>query len=169
MQSQTRLTDLLDSNSDASQAKIDFDLQNQKLESIRQIIGDFEKDIAVLELKHGQAEQELNNAEDRIGKGLSDEEMTIGKATLVIAPSVAPQRLDVEERRLVEAVENKLAEQLSKLAEIEKTLVRLMELAQRVDTGTLADAGSGIEDIPAYLERLRVLNEEALPERRPIP
>lgn len=165
-QSQTRLTDLLDPNSDASQAKIAFDLQDQKLEAIRQAIGDFEKDIAVLELTHGQAEQELKKAEDRIGKGLSEEEMALGKATLVIAPSVAPQRLDVEERRLVEAVENRLAEQLSKLAEIEKTLVRLMELAQRADTGTLADTGSGIEDIPTYLERLRVLNEEALPEKR---
>ena len=41
-----------------------------------------------------------------------------------------------------------------------------MESAKRVDTGALTDVGSNLEDVPHYLERLRVLNEEALPEKR---
>jgi uncharacterized protein YPO0396 len=41
-----------------------------------------------------------------------------------------------------------------------------MEKAASVDTGALVDVGSDIEDVPHYLERLRVLNEEALPEKR---
>ena len=37
--------------------------------------------------------------------------------------------------------------------------------AKRVDTGALVEIGAEIQDIPGYLERLRVLNEEALPEK----
>lgn len=40
-----------------------------------------------------------------------------------------------------------------------------MELAKRVDNGALTDIGSNIEDVSHYLERLRVLVEEALPEK----
>ncbi len=41
-----------------------------------------------------------------------------------------------------------------------------MEIAKRVDTGALVEIGSTIDDVPHYLERLRVLTEEALPEKR---
>jgi uncharacterized protein YPO0396 len=40
-----------------------------------------------------------------------------------------------------------------------------MANAKRVDTGALAEAGTEIQDVPAYLERLRALTEEALPEK----
>jgi uncharacterized protein YPO0396 len=47
----------------------------------------------------------------------------------------------------------------------QQRLIRFMEGAQRVDTGALAETGTELADVPDYLERLRVLNEEALPEK----
>jgi len=40
-----------------------------------------------------------------------------------------------------------------------------MGKAQQADTGALIDTGTTLSDIPDYLERLRVLNDEALPEK----
>ena len=164
--SQERLAGLLNPKSDASQAKTAYDDENSKLEAIRQNISDLEKEVAVLDAKHGQAEHERDKAQERIGKGLSDEEAMLAKKNLVVATDVPAQRLDLEERRYVTEVDNKLNEQLARVTDIEQRLVRLMESALRVDTGALADIGSDIEDMSHYLERLRVLNEEALPEKR---
>ncbi len=85
---------------------------------------------------------------------------------LAVSPNVPAQRLDVEERRLTTDVDSRLNKQVEAVTTIELELVRLMGKARQVDTGALADTGSEIQDIPAYLERLRVLNEEALPEKR---
>lgn len=40
-----------------------------------------------------------------------------------------------------------------------------MSDALKVDTGALAEVGRELVDVPRYLERLRVLTEEALPEK----
>jgi uncharacterized protein YPO0396 len=125
-----------------------------------------QNEIAVLESRHDHAEQERDKAHERIGAGLSDDEMSLGKTHLVVSPGVAAQRLDVEERRLTTDVETKLGKQVEAVTAIELELVRLMGKARQADTGALADTGLEIQDIPAYLERLRVLNEEALPEKR---
>jgi len=51
-------------------------------------------------------------------------------------------------------------------AVVAQQLVRAMNGAKRVDTGELAEAGTELQDVPAYLERLRTLREEALPDKR---
>ena len=164
--SEERIAALLDPKSDASQAKALYDAENRVLESMREDISQRQNEIAVLESQHAHAEQERDKAHERIGAGLSDDEMSLGKAHLAVSPNVVAQRLDVEERRLTMEVESKLNKQVEAVTTIELELVRLMGKARQVDTGALADTGSEIQDIEAYLERLRVLNEEALPEKR---
>ncbi|MCG8652089.1 MAG: hypothetical protein MI861_19780, partial [Pirellulales bacterium] len=164
--SQQRLAALLDPNSDASQAKTAYDAENLKLESIRRAISDFDKRMVELDLEFSRAEQERDKASERIGRGISEEETSLAKKHLGDAADVPTQRLDVEERRLVSLMEDKLAQQLARVADSQQRLVRLMESALRADTGALTEVGSGIDDIPHYLDRLRVLNEEALPEKR---
>lgn len=44
-----------------------------------------------------------------------------------------------------------------------------MSDALKVDTGALAEVGRELVDLPRYLERLRVLTEEALPETQALP
>jgi uncharacterized protein YPO0396 len=165
-QSEERLAALLDPNSDASQAKALYDAENRTLESMREDISERQNEIAVLESQHDQAEQERDKADERTGAGLSDDEMSLAKAHLAISPNVAAQRLDVEERRLTTDVDSKLNKHIDTVKTIELDLVRLMGKARQVDTGALVDTGSEIDDVPVYLERLRVLNDEALPEKR---
>src|SRR5690606_18669397 len=104
--------------------------------------------------------------EARIGSGLSDEETQLAEKELKVSDEVDSKDLSDAERDTQESVDKRLHEQLERVADSEKRLVRFMDAARGVDTGALADVGSDIEDIPHYLERLRVLNEEALPEKR---
>ncbi len=163
--SQERLAALLDPHSDTSQAKSAYDDERGKLDSIRKHIRDLEKTLAVLEEKRSQADGERDKAAQRIGKGLNEEESTLAKKKLTIASDIDAKQLDSAERKATEDIDQKLNRQLERVTEHEKRLVRLMEVSKRADTGALAETGSDLEDITDYLERLRVLNEEALPEK----
>lgn len=61
-------------------------------------------------------------------------------------------------RREVESLEGKLKNLMLELA-------RRMSDAKKEDTGALSEVGRNLEDVPLYLDRLRVLTEEALPEK----
>lgn len=164
--SRERLSALLDPNSDASQAKSRYELENQRLDALRQRLSDQRTEIAVFETKLSDAKHEINKACSRKGNGLTEEELLHSNKHFNLNPEIAPKRLRDEEDRLAKAIEDKLGEQAKRDADIEQQLVRKMEHAKRVDSGALSDVGSSIEDVPFYLERLRVLNEEALPEKR---
>ena len=163
--SKQRLASLLVPDSDASQAKVDYDTDRKKLDEIRKVISEFEQAIAVLGEKHTRADEARENAVQRVGRGLSEEQTALAEKNLPIKSDIDAQQLDDAERNVVRTVDKKLEEQQKRVADQEKRLVRLMEAALRVDTGALADTGSELADINDYLERLRVLNEEALPEK----
>jgi uncharacterized protein YPO0396 len=71
-----------------------------------------------------------------------------------------------EERKWGRVVGDKLDKYSEREKEIEKQLVRRMGLAKNVDTGALSEVGTDVEDVPYFLERLKVLTDEALPEKR---
>nr|8DK1_C Chain C, JetC [Pseudomonas aeruginosa PA14]8DK1_D Chain D, JetC [Pseudomonas aeruginosa PA14] len=52
-----------------------------------------------------------------------------------------------------------------KLGDQKTELAKRMSDALKADTGALAEVGRELVDVPRYLERLRVLTEEALPEK----
>jgi uncharacterized protein YPO0396 len=164
--SQERLAALLDPRSDATEAKAAYDIEREQLQAIAGKMSDLDKDIAVLEAQASQARQNRDNCEESIGKGLSEAELTLAKTRLGQAQNIPAQRLNAEERRISAKVESETTERLARVAENQQNVVRRMEKAKSVDNGALADVGSSIEDVPHYLERLRILNEESLPEKR---
>lgn len=164
--SEDRLQSLLDPNSGASQAKNKYEKEKKILDSLREKLGDQRSEIAVFESKLSDALQREGFVRDRLGNGLSDYESEIARQFLNIDQDIPVQKLDLEERRISKDVEEQLNKQIARDAEIEQQLVRRMEIAKRVDTGALVEVGSTIDDVPHYLERLRVLTEEALPEKR---
>jgi uncharacterized protein YPO0396 len=164
--SRQRLAELLDPQSDACQAKEAYEIENQKLDSLRESIGELEKKVAILEAHSTRAEQEHDKAYARIGSGLTDEEKSLAEKHLAITPNLPAEDLGDAERDMSRDIDEKLGTHLERVASLEKRLVHLMDGAKQVDTGALADIGSDIEDIPHYVDRLRVLNEEALPEKR---
>jgi uncharacterized protein YPO0396 len=161
-----RLEGLLDPKSDTSHAKLQYEHENDKLETLRQKISDHRSEIAVFNDKRCSAEQACEDARIRSESRLEDNEEALAAKHLKVEAEVPPQRLIESERRLAKEIESQLDEQLIRDADIEQQLVRKMENAKRVDTGALVEVGSIIDEVPVYLERLRVLTEEALPEKR---
>jgi uncharacterized protein YPO0396 len=161
-----RLDGLLDPKSDTSHAKLQYEHENDKLETLRQKISDHRSEIAVFNDKRSSAEQACQDARIRSEGRLGDHEEALASKHLRVEAEVPPQRLIESERRLAKEIESQLDEQLIRDADIEQQLVRKMENAKRVDTGALVEVGSIIDEVPVYLERLRVLTEEALPEKR---
>jgi uncharacterized protein YPO0396 len=161
-----RLEGLLDPKSDTSHAKLQYEHENDKLETLRQKISDHRSEIAVFNDKRCSAEQACQDARIRSESRLEDNEEALAAKHLKVEAEVPPQRLIESERRLAKEIESQLDEQLIRDADIEQQLVRKMENAKRVDTGALVEVGSIIDEVPVYLERLRVLTEEALPEKR---
>lgn len=164
--SRLRLAELLDPESDAGQAKEAYETEIRRLDSIREGIGELERRVAVLEEKSAHAEQEHDKAYARIGGGLTNEETALAEEHLAVPPSLPAEDLGDAERDMNRAIDDKLSKHIDRVADIEKRLVHLMDVAKQMDTGALADVGSEMDDIPQYLDRLRVLNDEALPEKR---
>ncbi len=164
--SNERLQTLLDPDSDASQARARYATENQHLESIRKSIEAQRTELGVFESKLTDAEQEVARAKSRTGKGLTEDELLLANKRFELPPQLHPKRLRDEEERAAKEAENRLNEQLTRDAEIAQQLVRKMEIAKRVDSGALADVGSDLDDVTHYLDRLRILQDEALPEKR---
>ena len=163
--SQDRLTGLLDPNSDTSRAKSAYDAEQAKLNEIDKNISKLQSTIAVLEEKQKNAETERNKAIARQGAGLDDDEQQLASKKLPIASDIKSDPLDEAERDAARKVDEKLRKLNERVMEDEKRVVRAMEAAKREDTGALADAGSELEDVPAYLQQLKVLEDEALPQK----
>ena len=164
--SKHRLSALLDPKSDASQAKAAYESVQSELEAIQEQARGLEKDIAVLDSKRSQAMEEIEKAQARAGQGLSEDEEKLASKHLGILPDLTARDLGDAERDMRDLLDKKHTDQLNRVSECQKRLVQLMERAKRVDTGALAEVESDIDDIPQFLNRLRVLNEEALPDKR---
>ena len=164
--SESRRDSLLDPNSDTSRAKAEFDAANTSFDKLQDSAKTLGEEIAVLDHKAGAAKEELEKATQRIGKGLSEEESLLALSKLPI-----PEGASASEMVDLERTENgKIAEQLKKqsarVAEHERQLVKFMGKAKAVDTGALSEVGEDLPDVDDYIERLRVLNNEALPKKR---
>jgi uncharacterized protein YPO0396 len=164
--SQNRLQALHDPNSDAAQAKLQFERESEQLKHIEGGIRQLEIKIGVLAKEREDALAEMQKAERRIGRGLSDDERKLAQKDMAVAPDLTAKDVGDAERATGESIDKKLARHQEKAMDHEKRLVHLMAKAKQVDTGALAEVGGEVSDIPEYLERLRTLNEEALPEKR---
>ncbi|NUN61170.1 MAG: AAA family ATPase [Burkholderiaceae bacterium] len=81
-------------------------------------------------------------------------------------PVLDGDNLEAQERDAGVAVQAKTTEADKKLGTLHQEIVRQMGKAKAEDRGALADHGQEVDALPHYLQRLRVLEEEALPEKR---
>ncbi len=163
--SEVRLRDLLAPDSDSSKAKAAYDQEKQKLEQIEHKITEINIATARLDERKEVASHQHQKAQNRVGDGLSEELEASTKKQLPIDPEIKAEDLNDAERTALNKVEQDLEGQLNRESDSERRLVGLMGKAQQADTGALTETATDLADIPDYLERLRVLNEEALPEK----
>lgn len=165
-QCENKLQQLLAPDSDISGAKQALDDVVKRVEKI-----DGQR-IRTIELqtrisgKLEQAKKEQDKAFRKAEVGIPDEYRSSlsGYFSLVKLNQVADIS-DIERQELT-----KLQTELDKLknrsTSLTNELVRKMSDAQREDRGALAEVGRDLDDVPEYLQRLKLLTEEALPEKR---
>ena len=164
-QLQDRLAQLTAPDSSAAKAKKDFEEVQEALKAINRQINQTREKRGEVEGQRKNSEHNKDIAFSLTGKGLSDEQLALAAKNL---PDLELEKLEQLER--IKDEENRqlqttIATLTHKRSDLEKQLVRMMELAQKVDNGALAEAGTDIQDIPVYLNRLNVLTSEALPEK----
>lgn len=120
------------------------------------------------EIKKDQqlAEQQKSKAFRKAEAGLNEEQRQLAQRNF---PPVTPEQLheilDLERQALAD-LQSLLDTLKDKRARLGKDLTRCMSDAQREDRGALSEVGRELEDVPQYIDRLKQLTEEALPEKR---
>lgn len=160
-----RLGNLTRPDSDASVAKAKLDeAQTVESELDKQLKAASKITIRLdTNLKLAQAAE--RQAQQTAQQGLQDEERALCAAHF---PTVALEQLPnihELERQHVQELQSKIEGVKGELHRLNLELTKRMSEAKRVDTGALAEAGADLDDIPAYLQRLQQLTEEALPEK----
>jgi uncharacterized protein YPO0396 len=162
---QERLEILSEPESDTEKARRQWEEGDGQLKALR--AREREVDVAKREQESCRAQwiKERERLYQLIGEGLNEVQRALAAQHLAVSPHDAVEQLpDIErkaERAIVGAIES-LGDDLRSCGQL---LVRQMANAKRLDTGALAEAGTEIQDVPTYLEQLRQLTEEALPEK----
>jgi len=163
---QEKLQSLLDPDSDTEKAR-------ERWEKAKENLGGFATQVKENEVKKARqqdrcdsARQKKENEFQRIGDGLGNEQKILADKYFDIPGVKDINNLADIERRATENLQEKINKLKDKVSDNESKLGRLMERAKTVDSGALAEAGSEMIDVPGYLEQLKILNDEALPEKQ---
>lgn len=159
-----RLEVLMDPNSSVAKAKREFDDAEEQLGKVRTVIKELENQRIRLDERRKTVRENQRKAFERIGEGLADEQQKLVDEYLPL-PDANVERLDELERGERQRIASLVDASEKRKGQLQQKLVRQMVEAKNIDTGSLCEAGTEIPDIPHYLDRLRVLNEEALPEK----
>jgi uncharacterized protein YPO0396 len=161
-----RLEALTAPDSDAFKAEAHWRAADAQLRELREQEKQDGIKKGLLEGERKGAERQRQRAVDRLSRPLDDEQCALAAEHL---GSPDPERLDEfsEMERIANEAQRKRLELLSgQLKKCEQDLVRQMGTAQKLDTGALSEVGTDMDDVPSYIERLRVLTNEALPEKQ---
>lgn len=162
---QAHLLELTAPASDIEHARNAWETARQRMQTLQDQRVALKTRIALLDNAIEQANSEIDRIRRRIGDGLDEARKSLAADHLQPSQSDNPSELDDLERRETERVRQQIKRLSDQRARIEQQLIRDMSRAKAADTGALAEAGTELQDMPAYRERLRVLNEEALPEK----
>lgn len=129
-----------------------------QLQSASKTIGGLEKSLETARTSQRQARQGAQ-------QGMSDQERE--RCGLHFPTMTQEQLPDIGEleRQHRRKLQQEIESVKGKLHDLSIELTKRMSDAKRVDTGALAEVGTDLDDIPAYLQRLQELTEEALPEK----
>jgi uncharacterized protein YPO0396 len=163
---QSRLAALTDPTCDTELARQNWQEAASALDEAREKETRCKTVAAVLADRKADAEGQRERYFRRIGEGLTDAQRSIADQALQVPVAEALPDLDELERNAAEKARKDLEGLEGELKACELRLTSQMGTAKKVDTGALAEAATDLEDVPTYLERLRVLTEEALPDKQ---
>lgn len=161
-----QLAALIDPESDTAKLKQQWEQGLTQLNKLELELKKAERAVMRLEQELEQAKTELARARTRTGQGLNDEQRNLAQSHFTQATQDNLADIVNIERAHYESVQNQIDTLVLNRTDALTLLSQRMSDAKSVDRGALSEVGRELEDVPAYLERLRVLEEEALPEKR---
>ena len=166
---QDKLAALLNPQSDTAQAKALWESARHLSDQADEARRALEQQHAALQVEHRSAEKKQADCVARLA-ALPVNAPTLDDKRAQSWPGGLPKldcdQLDAQERAARDALDVRLGKQGSQLSSLRNDLVRQMARAQKEDRGALTDQTEDLAALPHYLERLRVLEEEALPDKR---
>lgn len=159
------LTRLTSPRSDAALAERHWKQAQDAVKALRDEEIRIKTDIKDLDRQTSEVGSKLERLSLRIGAGLDDHGERLAVVHFPPVDDIASDELEDAERRRSNELQTKIDAISTRCGNIERRLIAGMKDAKQLDTGALVDAGSELQDIPDFLERLRVLDEEALPEK----
>lgn len=165
VQLKTQFATLTNPESDAQVAEKRWRAAQEATRDVRQAQTNLEVAISKVQDTIDRAHRALQKNRLRIGEGLMDDERSWVDQHIDLPSFTDPTLLADVERTARERIESERDSFANRLRGIEQQLIRDMGKAKLVDTGALTEAATELHDVPTYRERLRVLDEEALPEK----
>lgn len=162
---QRRLQLLQSPDSDVEKARQQWLAADEARKQLQTQLSETQTELQVVRNNHIEANKKQERAMARIGEGLSDQERQLASAFFTEPGDAQRDELDELERGAASELQLQSGQVSDQLASSERQLSVLMERAKKVDTGALSEVGSELTDVTVYLERLRILAEEALPEK----
>lgn len=166
---QDQLDALLNPQSDTAQAKLRWEQAQEQSNTVQDQLRQLQNTQTQEQTWLDDAQQKQQRYEARlIGSTVADDDFAeqlfrqLGKRM----PTLNGDNLDAQERESSQALQAKINDASKKLAQLHTDIVKQMGKAQAEDRGALADHAQEIEALPHFLQRLQVLEEEALPQKR---
>lgn len=112
------------------------------------------------------AQKEQKSAFRRAEAGLKEAERTLANTHFSALDLQQLANVDELERQAAAELQQQLTTLRATQSRLEKELVKAMSDAKQQDRGALSEVGRELDDVPDYLARLKVLTDEALPEKQ---
>ncbi len=164
-QREAELIALSNPGSDTAIAREKFKLAEQNLEVLQKEIRELDREQAALETRIQTAKSERDESTENLGEPLSPDQQSLCREHFPTPTDNSLHSLRKDQQTTLASLEKTIEEQDSKRTDQQEKLIRFMAKAKELDSGALLESGTEMRDIPEYLERLRVLENEALPEK----
>ncbi|WP_053843662.1 ATP-binding protein [Paracidovorax avenae] len=166
---ESQLAALLDPTSDTAQAEQQWEAAKAATMDADEALRALERQHAGLHEQHSQAMQKQADFAARLAELPADAPPLTEELAKLLSgglPALDCDQLERQERTALADLQKQLDKQAGLSAELHKEIIRQMGKALKEDRGALTDQPDELAALPHYLERLRVLEEEALPEKR---
>lgn len=160
-----RLNQLRAPDSDAAKAEQAWNDAKSTLTTLNNAASALTAEAAVLNNQSKQAHEAKQQALNKIGDGLDDTQLSLCQDHFDVPNSEQKTQLNELETSAVKQIQTTLKKLNNSTRTCSNDLIRFLGKAKAKDTGALSESGTGLIDIPDYLQRLEVLIEEALPEK----
>ncbi len=164
--SKEKLQSLLSPNSDTSKARQDWEKAKRHSRECENQANENRLIMDRWQTKFDQASKQKEKATRRMADGLQENLQILADKHFKVPANQDRESLNEIEREALDKLQSKIDKLKDKVASNENRLGKFMTKALEIDSGALSEAGTEIIDIPLYLTQLKVLNEEALPEKQ---